>query len=89
MNFNPRTPYRVRLGVFDLPPVMDYISIHALHTECDNRQMMVTETVTQFQSTHSIQSATKRASLLVSDQCDFNPRTPYRVRQNKRLWGAL
>ncbi len=57
-NFNPRTPYRVRLTFEYLPPGREPISIHALHTECDGIGILIGIYLVLFQSTHSIQSAT-------------------------------
>ncbi|PJN59791.1 hypothetical protein PAEAM_28260 [Paenibacillus sp. GM1FR] len=56
--FNPRTPYRVRRNHALDVVLVHAISIHALHTECDETQEEKTLDQTLFQSTHSIQSAT-------------------------------
>ncbi|SDD53023.1 hypothetical protein SAMN05428987_5149 [Paenibacillus sp. CF095] len=55
-------------------------SIRALHMECDKIRDCTIEYVGEFQSTHSIQSATPVWLTRVSWTTYFNPRTPYRVR---------
>ncbi len=58
-DFNPRTPYRVRRVIGLCGRNSLFISIHALHTECDMSPMIVAICTSLFQSTHSIQSATE------------------------------
>ncbi len=36
MGFNPRTPYGVRHTLGGLEIMVEQVSIHALHTECDS-----------------------------------------------------
>ncbi|PJN65015.1 hypothetical protein PAEAM_06090 [Paenibacillus sp. GM1FR] len=63
-NFNPRTPYGVRLTANDTGLGYAKISIHALHTECDAQLPSSLESGNLFQSTHSIRSATGLALAL-------------------------
>ena len=56
--FNPRTPCGVRLGQDDAGFHPGHVSIHALLAECDKHGVRVASGIAQFQSTHSLRSAT-------------------------------
>ena len=56
------------------------VSIHALLAECDIASTRAHVTSTQFQSTHSLRSATKGRRNSHMGNLRFNPRTPCGVR---------
>ena len=58
--FNPRTPCGVRLTFRRGQIVAVDVSIHALLAECDRQKRIVTGRDMEFQSTHSLRSATPR-----------------------------
>ena len=66
--FNPRTPCGVRLTFRRGQIVAVDVSIHALLAECDRQKRIVTGRDMEFQSTHSLRSATQK--------CYLNPRNP-------------
>ena len=45
------------------------------------KHSFVTEQETEFQSTHPLRDATNASRLALRDPHDFNPRTPYGMRQ--------
>ena len=57
-NFNPRTPYGVRLKAFEVLRDTAGISIHAPHTGCDAVDLLRSRSIIGFQSTHPIRGAT-------------------------------
>ena len=60
LRFNPRTPCGVRPGYVPRPMTKEEVSIHALLAECDFNFDVNELTQGQFQSTHSLRSATIR-----------------------------
>jgi hypothetical protein len=58
LSFNSRAPYEVRPGGLQRTLTREIVSIHALHTECDRRYIAGEQISHEFQSTHSIWSAT-------------------------------
>ena len=59
-----------------------FISIHALHAECDQLKSQRQNRTARFQSTHSMRSATAKAPGFQADRKNFNPRTPCGVRHD-------
>ena len=62
----------------------DGVSIHALLAECDQLPIPPSSTRPEFQSTHSLRSATIRLWLISRLLYSFNPRTPCGVRRGGR-----
>ena len=56
--FNPRTPCGVRLIRPSLFRHLNFVSIHALLAECDRQFNIIFYKLQEFQSTHSLRSAT-------------------------------
>ncbi len=56
------------------------VSIHVLRMECDGNGIQTLYGHLQFQSTHSIRSATLSRISCAALRSSFNPRTPYGVR---------
>ena len=80
-NFNPRTPYGVRLYGAVVYTPEHLISIHAPHTGCDGSVPIGFSGPCQFQSTHPIRGATGSLTAARPPTVrNFNPRTPYGVR---------
>ena len=59
---------------------MNGISIHALHAECDGSDALQAPLYNEFQSTHSMRSATQLPVRIRPSSPHFNPRTPCGVR---------
>ena len=58
-SFNPRTPCGVRPSTKEKSSKWKKVSIHALLAECDRGLRIVFQRIQQFQSTHSLRSATE------------------------------
>ena len=58
MDFNPRTPCGVRLGMAFCQPLPQLISIHAPRVGCDMESWQMVRLVIVFQSTHPVWGAT-------------------------------
>ena len=80
-DFNPRTPYGMRLNTPQLTKTRGQISIHAPLTGCDPGSMAKSKPSTRFQSTHPLRDATCPDHQSQYSFRYFNPRTPYGMRQ--------
>ena len=79
-NFNPRTPYGMRQGMWSVCTQPMFISIHAPLTGCDIVYLAMKTERLIFQSTHPLRDATRYKGNRESKHQNFNPRTPYGMR---------
>ena len=80
LNFNPRTPYGMRRNSLDVCFwEVIFQSTHPLR-DATVMEFVVLKSI-RFQSTHPLRDATKLKGAHIINYDDFNPRTPYGMRQ--------
>ena len=81
-DFNPRTPYGMRLSVNEYKGVINYISIHAPLTGCDSLGIRNRGVKTNFNPRTPYGMRHRWFDYQSSWYRYFNPRTPYGMRPN-------
>ena len=85
-DFNPRTPYGMRLITGVQKAFALYFNPRTPYG-MRPQKMILKVTQQEFQSTHPLRDATWPSKGIESDSKDFNPRTPYGMRQKLAyLW---